>query len=69
MVQAELAEVFRVEPLKDKPEPKITDWRFLLASLITKEDAVKVARLKLPKESMLTRLAPAPLWKTAMAEV
>jgi hypothetical protein len=40
--------VLRVLPEKDSPEPKTTDWRFLLASDITREEVVRVATLTLP---------------------
>ena len=41
-------EAFRVVPEKERPVPKTVDCRFLLASDITRLEAVKVARLKLP---------------------
>ena len=48
IVQAELAEVFKVEPLKERPGPRTTEAKFLLASDITRDEAVRVATLRLP---------------------
>ena len=45
------------------------DVRFLLTSVKTKEEAVRVATFKFPKLSMLIRLVPLPFWKLAMAAV
>ena len=44
-----LLEAFKVLPVKDKPVPRVTDWRFLSESDMTKELAVRVATLTLPK--------------------
>ena len=49
MVQAELAEVFKVEPEREREGPKVTDDKFLAASAITREAAVKVAMFMLFK--------------------
>jgi len=47
---------------------EVLEDRFLLLSVTTKEEAVKVERFKLPTLSMLTRLEPLLFWKEARAE-
>ena len=49
---------FKVEPVKDSPVPKSTDCKFLPTSVITKEEAVKVAIFTLPKAETWNRLVP-----------
>ena len=58
MLQAALAEVFKVEPLRDSPGPRVTDCRFFEASDITKLEAVKVATLTLPKALIFNTEVP-----------
>jgi len=48
--------VFKVLPEMDSPVPKTTDCKFLAASLMTKEEAVKVAMLTLPREETVNWL-------------
>jgi hypothetical protein len=48
---------------------RLEEVKFLLASVATRVEAVKVATFRLPRESMLTKLVPLPDWKEAMAEV
>ena len=58
--------------LLTEPKPKeevAMEERFLLESAKTKEEAVRVEMLRLPRLSMLTKLAPLPFWKEAMAAV
>lgn len=46
----------------------LLDWRFRLASVTTREEAVRVERFKLPDWSIVTRLVPLEFWKLAKAE-
>ena len=48
---------------------RLEEARFLLASVTTKEEAVRVAMLTLPKLSMFTKLVPLEFWKEAIAAV
>lgn len=50
--------MFRVLPLMERPPPKITDWRFLPASDITKLLAVRVATLTFPAAVIWKILEP-----------
>ena len=67
MVVAEAFGQFKVKVLAEKDSDgawpvvlvaKRTDWRFLLASPATREEAVKVAIFMFPPQETLNRLAP-----------
>ena len=49
---------FKVEPENESPVPRVTDCKFLLASLITKLLTVRVAMLTLPTADIVNRLDP-----------